>query len=390
MQQPVLVIGGGIGGLTTAIALSYFGIETRVFERDDLSDKTGAGIQLSPNATRVLFQLGLEDALRQHAMPASALIVRNWKSGRVESQHALGRLAEQQCGYPYLQVLRRFLIQVLAEKCQSDSKIQLFEKHPIDHVDPITGQVSMSVRNKSQQGLLIVGADGVHSVVRRSIGIRNRPTFSGWQAWRTIIESGCRDSRLSQATNVWSGRTGHIVHYPVNREGLLNLVLITRGKESVEESWRVKGSTTELRNLFADWHPEIADLIDSINEQRLFRWGLYRHQMRPGDWKAQRAVLIGDACHSVLPFLAQGAALAIEDAFALARCLAESVSPSDSLERFVALRWRRTLNIQRRSANMGRIYHLSQPWSTLRNWFAGFAVNETVRTVYGFDATSLR
>ena len=389
MTLPVLIVGGGIGGLCTALALNNSGISSIVIEREEFEDRSGAGIQLSPNAMRLLFQLGIERGLVANASKVHDIVTRNGKSGRVLYRFPLGHTVEALCGFPYLQVLRSHLIDVLLKKIHDEPRIQLRPQSRVHSLNQSTESVEVATQSESFVGTLAIGADGVHSTMRSLMGKSHEPRFSGWIAWRTTVVGRIHSGADTSETSIWCDPRGHVVTYPTNDKGVLNCVFITKSPTPLADSWRQRGDLNELHMYFKDWHGEVTALLDSIEESRLFRWGLFRHRRISDGWTKGRCVLLGDACHSVLPFMAQGAALAIEDSFVLARCLERTMkNPEDSLLEYERLRVRRCARIQRRSELMGDVYHLRRPWSWFRDMGTGIAVNQLIRNVYNYDATA--
>ena len=387
MQSRVLVAGGGIAGLCLALALSRKGIPCVVFERNSFKDTTGTGIQLSPNATSLLFMAGLEKPLLSKARISTDIFTRHWRTGRDSSRIPLATLVEEHCSSPYLQILRSELVDVLVNFIRNDPHVELRENENVESFNQWESGASVRSNGAKFNGSLVAGADGARSTIRRTIGQMPDPPFSNWCAWRTTISVDSSDM-VTKRTTVWCGPRSHIVTYPVDELGQINCVFITRSSRQLDEAWSQQGALADLQSHFEGWHKDVFDLLDRIDEPRLFRWGLFRHDKLSGGWTKGRCTLIGDACHCVLPFLAQGAALAIEDAFTLADCLEEHTTDvPKALRTYEKARLPRTSSIQRRSAYMGHVYHLPAPFSWLRDAGAKWAIHEIVRNIYAFDAT---
>lgn len=389
VQSRVLVVGGGIAGLCIAIALSKKGLQSVVFERNKFEDTTGTGIQLSPNATGLLFQAGLKKPLLARARVSSEIITRHWRTGRYTSRIPLASIVEKHCTTPYLQILRSELVDVLVNYVRDDPHVELRENENVESFRQWETGASVSSKGGEFKGCLVVGADGARSTIRKLVGQIPDPPFSKWHAWRTTIRTESTD-KVSQRTSVWCGPRGHIVTYPVDELGQVNCVFITRASRQLKEAWSQRGTLADLQSCFVGWHQEVFELLDRIDEKRLFKWGLFRHDQLTGGWTKGRCTLIGDACHCVLPFLAQGAALAIEDAFTLSICLNEySTDVSSALKDYEEKRLPRTNSIQRRSVRMGRVYHLPAPFSWLRDACAKWATDEIVRNIYASEASRI-
>ncbi|MCY4142771.1 MAG: FAD-dependent monooxygenase [Gammaproteobacteria bacterium] len=387
MSLPVLIVGGGIGGLCASLALGQHGIPTIVFERNRFEDRSGAGIQLSPNATRLLFQIGLQDDLMANSMSVTDVLTRDWKSGRAIARLPLGEIVENRCGFPYVQILRSTLVRILLQGVQNNPNIQLLQEDEVVELCDSGGQVTISSPSGQYCGVLVVGADGMRSTVRRLMGTNYNPPYSGWVAWRTILNREDEVQSVGKETTVWCGPKGHIVHYPIDDIGNLNCVFITRSRAELRDSWGQQGSVSELRQYFARWHKDVGKLIDAIDQHKLYRWGLFRHNQIPGGWTKGRGTLLGDACHCILPFLAQGAALAIEDAFALAQCVtSDTQNPMRAIVKYEAVRRARARKIQKYSELVGMAYHMPKPWSWLRDLGSRIALERLSRTIYNYDA----
>ena len=380
----VLIAGGGIAGLTTALALRHFDIPCRVLERDQFQDQVGTGIQLSPNATRVLFQLGLGDRLRERALMLPRLETRNWKSGRTISNVAINHEQTRSEHAPYLHIKRADLIEILAAAAHDTDEIAMQADECVVDFQETDECVSLTTNKGSYRAELLLGCDGTHSTVRRLLGLVNSNQRSHWTAWRTIVEAPVDRPVFVQ---LWMGPTAHVVLYPIQRNEL-NLVVINRTRESFKGSWRALGTRDDLHRTLAGWNSEIQSLLDSIEPARLFRWGIAPHDPVTSASFASRVALLGDAWHTILPFLAQGAALAIEDAFVCARSLA--AEPSDvatAIEDFHERRYRRVNRIRAISSMLGNVYRLRQPWALWRDLAGSFAARRLQSQVFNFDAT---
>lgn len=389
MSLRALIVGGGIGGLCTALALSNKGIPSVVFERNRFGDTTGTGIQLSPNATRLLFQSGLKQQLLQRALQATQIVTRHWHSGRQTATVPLGEIINRHCDAPYLQILRRELIDILYGAVDKNADIELIDNEQVNSFVQSETSVSITQNETLFRGALVVGADGARSTVRKLLGQIPDPPFSNWHAWRTTIQLKPTDVILGQ-TDLWCGPRCHIVSYPVDSHGTVNCVFITRSSDLLQESWNQPGSLDELQAHFKGWHNDVFDLIGRVDQSKLFRWGLFRHDKLRGGWSDGRCTLVGDAGHCVLPFMAQGAALAIEDAFTLANCLGKQPrNVTQALTSFEKIRLPRSRSIQRKSFQLGLVYHLPDSLSWLRNINARWAVSLLVRNIYAFDANHL-
>jgi salicylate hydroxylase len=344
----VIIVGGGIGGLTAAIALRQTGWSVRVIERAEQFGEVGAGVQLGPNATRVLKRLGLGEKLYEIAVAPEALRFLRWADDAVLTEcQLLGRF-----GAPYYTLYRPDLIEILAAAQPSEDMMLGTE---VTDVSATPGGAAVSTADGTRlEAELVLGCDGIHSTVRsRAIG--DVPArFSGMCAYRAMVPS----DGVERMVRNWLGPRRHLVAYPVGRGGrYLNLVCVDTASDWRTESWTAPGDPDELRNAFKGWTPEVTSLLDRVAGP-IYRWGLYDREPLP-TWLASAVALLGDACHPMLPFMAQGAAQAIEDAGVLAQCLAGGADLGDALRRYEQLRLPRASRIQRLSYDNNVVYHLA-------------------------------
>lgn len=370
----VVIAGGGIGGLSAALSLASQGIESHVLEQASAFGEVGAGIQLSPNATRVLFLLGLESQLRGIGFAPVAGETRHWKSGRVLGGFPLGRSIEEAFGFPYLQVHRADLIDLLASSAGTNDLVSIHTGAEVVAFDQGEDEVRVAYEQDGRRHTLaadvLIGADGVHSTVRDGLFGAESPRFTGNIAWRALVPVSCVPEGLVQPkATVWWGPGRHFVHYYVRRGELVNCVFVVEKAGWEVESWSERGEYEELKTDFAGWHRDVHTLIDAADRRSLHKWALFdRPPMR--EWGRGRVTLLGDACHPTLPFMAQGAAMAIEDGAVLARCLEDTHTVSAiraALERYREQRIARVTGVQRGSARNGRIYHLRGLPALMRN-----------------------
>ncbi|KXP14012.1 FAD-dependent monooxygenase [Tsukamurella pseudospumae] len=346
----VAVVGGGIGGLTAAIALRAQGIDVVVHEQASRFARVGADINLTPNAVRALDGLGggLGERLRENAARPRYRISRTWDTGVETSRIAMGEDAEIRYGAPQLTLHRGDLISALEDRLPA-ATVRFGSR--IESVDPggatdSDGAVLRFADGSSEEADLVIGADGIHSRVRTAMFGAERPTFTGVVAFRSVVPA----SRLTGVPNLdsftkWWGpdRSTQIVTFPLTR-GEEIFVFATVGQEEwTEESWTTPGSVDELRALYEGFHPEARALLEGCDET--LKSALYVRDPL-SEWSAGRAVLLGDACHPMMPFMAQGAGQAIEDAVVLSRMLAAHAGAADAVRAYEAERRPRTARIQ--------------------------------------------
>jgi len=382
----ILVAGGGIGGLTASLCLAAKGYSVEVFEQAGEFVEIGAGIQLSPNCSRVLHSLGLEDVLRASAFLPSGSQFRNWKTGRVIAESKLGDEVVERFGAPYYHMHRGDLLRVLVEAARQSDRIALhLDTRAVGFQQSAEGVRLLTV-DAEHEGQALIGADGIHSEIRTGLWGAESPRFTGTVAWRALVAvDRLPEGLIRPMSTVWWGPRKHFVHYYVRRGTLVNCVCVVEKKGWDVESWTERGDYDELKADFAGWHDDLQQLIDTADRDSLFKWALYDRAPMPR-WGKGRVTLLGDACHPTLPFMAQGAAMAIEDAAVLAGCLASSEDVGHELARYENLRRDRTAEIQKGSRRNATVFHLSGVRSWLRNRAAQTARRGTMDRLFSYDA----
>ena len=362
--------------MTAALALARRGFRVTVLEQAQRLEETGAGIQLSPNATRTLIELGLDGALRPLAVAPSALRVMNAISGREIVRMPLGEFAEDRYGAPFWLMHRADLLGVLADAASRQlgitiklgRQVQDFVVHP----NGLTVSALTATGIADERGFAVLAADGLWSPLRRQLGDRVPPRFTGRAAWRgSVAARDVRAEFCEPAVHLWIGPNAHLVHYPVRAGQLINIVVIAADPDGDRNNGLPIRSTITTR---ADLLSALSDDNWAMPARTLLRlpdawqkWPLYERQPLKR-WSEGAAALLGDAAHPMLPYLAQGAAMAIEDAAVVADCLARQ--PDDAaraLRAYRSARQRRTQKIQFASARNGARYHSGWPKSWLRD-----------------------
>jgi salicylate hydroxylase len=369
-SRTVIVAGAGIGGLTAALALARSGFRVLVLEQAERLEEVGAGIQLSPNAARLLIDLGLGERLRPHVVAPSSLRVMASRSGREIVRIPLGEAA-QRYGAPYWMIHRGDLQAVLAAAVAQELNVSLklgmrmedFATHP--HGVTVSAHSVGGLWN--EHGYALIAADGLWSQARARMGFKDPPRFSGRTAWRALIPAKDVAAEFRDPLiHLWLGRDAHLVHYPLRSGKVINVVIITEDDWS-GTGWSEPASRVDLLKHFsaAQWAPQAHALIRA--PETWLKWALYDSRPLPR-FSQGAATLLGDAAHPMLPFLAQGAAMAIEDAIVAARCLARIPDDAEkALRSYSAIRRTRTRKVQRLAARNGARYHLKGPAAMLRN-----------------------
>ena len=388
----VLIAGAGIGGLTAALAALRQGHEVEVYEQASELKEVGAGVQLSANGTRVLYALGVGEELKSLSCEATGKEIRLWNTGETWKLFDLGKVSIERYGFPYFTVYRPDLLDVLARavrRLKADA-IQLGRKC-VDFTQT-DGEVRLDLEDgTTATGDALIGADGVHSRIRQTLFGADKPQFSGIIAWRGIIPMERLPARMERRVGVnWVGPGGHVVHYPLRGGAVLNFVGALERTDWQIESWSARGTTEELAADYRGWHEDIQTLIRNIPVPH--KWALMARPPMPR-WTVGRVTLLGDACHSMVPFLAQGAVMAMEDGLMLARALTElDGDVASRLARYEEARRERTRRAVEGSAdNIARFHNraLADPVGARqyveREW-AGHNVASRYEWLFRYDA----
>ncbi len=344
--QHIIVAGAGLGGLTLALCLARVGFRVTVLEQAKVLGEVGAGVQISANGARVLYHLGLADALNRVAFRPESGEMRHWQTGETLSSRPLGQASEQDFGFPYFHLHRADFHSILATELRDVISVDLHLDHKVTEFDQTETGVRVSTEGGANfSGDVLVGCDGIHSAIREQLFGPDAPRFTGCVAWRaTVPVDILPPGHVRPVASNWIGQGGHFVHYYVRRGELVNCVGVMERGAWQAESWSSAGAITEFINDFAGWHEDLQILMQAA--ENCFQWGLFDRDPMP-QWGDGRVTLLGDACHPMLPFMAQGAVMAIEDAYTLAQCLAanESNLPG-ALSHYEALRKERTTVVQ--------------------------------------------
>ena len=370
-SRNVIVAGAGIGGLTTALMLARSGFRVTLLEQAARLSETGAGIQLSPNVTRILIGLGLGERLRAAASVPEAVTVKTATGGKL-ARIPLGGEAERRYGAPYWAIHRADLQEALLDAVHACPDIAMRLGTRVEDFVLHTKGLSVACRygtaSADEHGIALIGADGLWSALRPRLGHPD-PEFRQRTAWRTLVPAEAVEEEFrTPDVQLWLGQNAHVVHYPVRGGSLINVVAIVNDTWA-EPGWSAEGRREELLAHFSPWKwaEPVRELL--ISPERWLKWALYDlPPLRP--WSDGPVTLLGDAAHPMLPFLAQGAAMAIEDASILVDNMARQPDdPASAMRRYERARRRRTARVQRAARRNGRIYHLAWGEAWARNLF---------------------
>lgn len=358
----IAIIGGGIGGLAAALALERHGAEAIVCEQSPTLSEIGAGLNLTPNAVKALRALGVEHEVEAIAAGSEFHNIRSWKSGRYIARLRRGEFRHTY-GAPNLSAHRADLLAVLAGALrQADLRV---DKRAIA-VTTRNGVGAVRFADGSEvEADLVVGADGIHSLVRRCLFGADAPRFTGCICWRGMAEASAVPADIAVADGaLWMGPHGHVVHYPVRRGELLNIVAHFDSDGWTEESWTRECDVREPMTTYAGWNAALTRLFPC--SPRWYKWALYDRDPLPR-WSVGRATLLGDSAHAMLPYLGQGAAMALEDACVLAAAIAQEAGDLDAaLKSYERIRVLRATAAVLGSRARAKENHLASPWARLR------------------------
>lgn len=391
MARDALIAGGGIAGLAAALALAGRDFDVTVLEQHSIDTELGAGLQLSPNAMHVLTRLGLKRAIAEMTSCSRVVDIRAHKTGLLATQFPLGALAEQRFGEKYRQIHRRALVSILADAVLKNANITVVENTQVQRIEEASDGCVVHTSNEGRwHASAVVGADGVHSHVARELGA-NMPEFIGQVAWRALVPADALPKKFQDdVTVLWPGPGAHVVHYPLP-DGWVNVIACVERDDNDNPDWSATNTHDELLADFRGWHRDIQTLLQAAKLPR--SWALY-DRPKPDIYFRGRTVLIGDACHPMLPFAAQGAAQALEDGWALAACMAANDHVEHAFAHFQKIREPRIRRVVAESRDRARIYHqrsVVSKLSTLGKHLASSAgeswSDPEYDWLYGYDIT---
>ena len=351
MTDKIAIIGAGLGGLTCALALARAGAKVRVYEQAAELAEIGAGITLSPNASKILIALGLGAGIERLGFIPHRQWTQNLYTGEVLTDRPRGAEMAGLYGAPYTHLHRADLHNLLVEAVRAYDNDAIELNSGVEQVTA-DGQLRLS-DGRTIQADLVIGADGLKSITREQLFSTAPPQFTGQVAWRAVVPAAALDAEVAALPpGIWIGKDRLFMRYPMRGGSLINCAAFVKLDGWREEGWMIPSTHAELRGHYSDAEPHLLALIDAAPADQLFKWAL--HARDPLDsWIAGRVTLLGDAAHAMLPFMGQGAATAIEDGMVLARCINEFGLPA-ALSRYEQARRLRTTEIQQQSRLLGQ------------------------------------
>jgi 2-polyprenyl-6-methoxyphenol hydroxylase-like FAD-dependent oxidoreductase len=370
MAKRIAIAGAGIGGLTAACCLLKAGHEVELLEQAPQLSEIGAGIQLSANAMHVLNDLGLGEAIASFSVRPRAYVFRLHDSGEIVGQFPLAEEHAALNGAPYNQLHRADLHQLLVARVKSLGPKAIRLNCRVDGFEESENGVQVKLSDGSRvEADILIGADGVKSAIRAQIAGANAASYTGDAAWRLVVPAARLPANfMDPVMSVWMGPGRHAVCYYLRGGSLLNFVGLVETDEVSEESWTAKYPWERLKADFQGWHSDIQEIIDRADRNSCYRWSLfYRPPIEK--WSTRRVTMLGDAVHATLPYLAQGAAMAIEDGAVLTRALDLADDTADALQLYERNRIARTSRIVTGSGANRTLFHMDDQ-AKLRQAFA--------------------
>ncbi|MFZ9652057.1 MAG: FAD-dependent monooxygenase [Steroidobacteraceae bacterium] len=353
-EAHIAIVGAGICGLTAALALARLGFRRiAVYERSPALGEVGAGLTLSPNATRALIGLGLGETLERAADEPHTGLTRHWRDARVLTRSERGAAIRAKYGAPYLQIHRADLLEMLAQASAREAAIEVHTAHALVGIDTQGERSVLQFENGARVSAdVVLGCDGLKSAVRNALFGETPAQFSGYVAWRALVPASALAVPLDPPAQLFIGIERMFMRYLVRHGALVNVVAVARSPGWTDEGWMIPSTVAELRAQYDGWYRDIQDAIDHVPPEQCFKWAIHVRSALP-HWHAGNVVLAGDAAHPMVPFMGMGAAMGIEDGVVLARALAARNTPQDAYAAYTAARHERASFVQTESARRG-------------------------------------
>ena len=385
-MKKILIIGGGIGGMTAAACLLRGGFDVAVFEQAAVLGEVGAGIQLSANPMRVLRHLGLVTRLEQQGVRPTAYQFKMFDTAEVIQEIPLGDGYVARHGVPYLSVHRADLLDTLIAAVRDlDSAAVTLNAMATGYVEDATGVTVRFADGNEARGDVLIGADGIKSMVRAKILGQTPVHYTGDQSWRILVPAQrLAPNQRPDTVNICVGPGKHGVVYPIRPDGLVNMVGCVEYTTWDDESWTARRPWSEMKADFAGWHGDIQAIIDHADKDQCFRWAM-NNRPPVDNWSTSRTTLLGDAAHPTLPYMAQGGGMAIEDGAVIARALQQEADVGAALDLYQRNRLERTARIVNESSANRNMFHLPSEFA-LREAFAQRDMNaERTAWLFSYD-----
>lgn len=391
MSKDIIIAGGGIGGLTAALALLRKGLDVTVVEQASELKEIGAGLHMGPNGTAALFGLGLKDALMDKGVLSAKREMRLWNTGEAWGLSAHGAGSHERYGAPYMLLHRADLHGMLRDAVLAIKPDAVMLKAKVIDLEQDDDGAQISLEDgRVVRGAGIVAADGVHSVIRDKLGKSVTPQFTGNMFWRGMIPIDLVPEREREVAGGWFSANGTVTCYPVRRGELLNFVGTVRREGWSTLSWTEQGTTEECLADFEGWHPHIIQMIENMGTP--YKWGQFQFES-VREWTDRRVTLLGDACHAMPPSLGQGAIMAIEDGVVLARALeACGGDVIEGFQRYQAARVERAVEVvncswkESRGRNSADLADPAKASAYMASRFASNSVNTFYDWIFGYKA----
>ena len=386
MPGKVIIAGAGLGGLSAAACLLQRGFEVRVFEQAPQLAEVGAGIQQSANSVKVLYALGLRDALERIGVKPRDYEFRRFDTGELMHKIPFAGAHEEKHGTPYYHLHRADFHQILVDRVRAMDPGCITLNARVTGFDERPGGVTVKLADGAQaSGDVLVGADGIKSVIRARIAGETPARYTGYVAWRvTVARERLPPGVMDMVGAVWCGPRNHCVLYWLRSGRLLNFVGCPEHAAWDEESWTQRRPWEELKAAYAGWHPRIQAILDAADRNECYRWAL-NDRMPIRHWSSARVTLLGDAAHPTLPFLAQGACMAIEDGAVLARALEGAGSVPEALQLYQRARVERCARVVTESREHGGLYHIVDAGEMKQAFAERNIAQERERWLYNYD-----
>jgi salicylate hydroxylase len=385
----VSIVGAGIGGLTAALALQKRGISVRIYEQARQLGEIGAGLHLSPNGLKVLYALGFKNAIEKIKFQPQAIAIRHYQSGEPFFENPFDDNFLNTFGAPFYGFHRADLHKMLLEAVRANDAACIEVGMRLTQLREDDKEVRLDFEGgETRSSEILLGADGVHSTVRTLRHPQLGAQYTGHVAYRGMVSvKDVASDLIEPKMNLWAGPAAHVVAYYVRRGELLNYVALTEEDDWQTENWTTQADKATLAARFENWNDTVKALIDRTQNGQCYKWAILMRDPLES-WSSSRTTLLGDAAHPMVPYLAQGSVMAIEDAWVLAYCIATINDPENALRTYEAARLERTANIQRAAWKQGQLTHAVGRGNDMseRRDGGGFADSAWI---YGYDACDL-